>query len=92
MPGTAFFARFGGLYPAYVRGQAYLEAGLGREAVAEFQKVLDHRGIVLADPVGALAHLHSAERMSPRATWAKTRTPTRISSRSGRMPTRTSLF
>jgi hypothetical protein len=57
LPGTAFFAKFGGLYPAYVRGQAYLQAGRGREAAAEFQKVLDHRGIVLADPVGALAHL-----------------------------------
>ena len=57
MSGTSFFAKFGGLYPAYVRGQAYLEAGRGREAAAEFQKVLDHRGIVLADPVGALAHL-----------------------------------
>jgi len=56
MPGTSFFARFGGLYPAYVRGQAYLEAGLGREAAGEFQKVLDHRGIVLADPIGGLAH------------------------------------
>jgi tetratricopeptide (TPR) repeat protein len=57
MPGTAFFAKFGGLYPAYVRGQAYLEAGRGREAAAEFQTVLDHRGIVLADPIGVLAHL-----------------------------------
>jgi len=57
MPGTAFFAKFGGLYPAYVRGQAYVQAGRGREAAAEFQKVLDHRGIVLADPIGALAHL-----------------------------------
>jgi tetratricopeptide (TPR) repeat protein len=59
MPGTAFFSfrMFGGLYPAYVRGQAYLSAGRGPEAAAEFQKVLDHRGIVLADPVGALAHL-----------------------------------
>jgi tetratricopeptide (TPR) repeat protein len=57
VPGTAFFAKFGGLYPAYVRGQAYLQAGRGREAAAEFQKLLDHRGIVLADPVSALAHL-----------------------------------
>ena len=57
MPGTAFFAKFGGLYPAYVRGQAYLEAGRGGEAAAEFQKVLDHRGIVLADPIGALSHV-----------------------------------
>jgi tetratricopeptide (TPR) repeat protein len=57
MPGTAFFAKFGGLYPAYVRGRAYLEAGRGLEAALEFQKILDHRGIVLADPIGALAHL-----------------------------------
>ena len=57
MPGTAFFAKFGGLYPAYVRGRAYLEAGRGREAAAEFQKVLGHRGIVLADPIGAVAHV-----------------------------------
>ena len=57
MPGTAFFAKFGGLYPAYIRGEAYLAAGRGQEAAAEFQKVLNHRGIVFADPIGALAHL-----------------------------------
>jgi tetratricopeptide (TPR) repeat protein len=57
MPGTAFFCMFGGLYPAYVRGEAYLQAGRGQEAAAEFQKVLNHRGVVLADPIGALAHL-----------------------------------
>jgi eukaryotic-like serine/threonine-protein kinase len=57
LPGTAFSFAFGGLYPAYVRGEAYLEARNGREAAAEFQKVLDHRGVVFADPVGALAHL-----------------------------------
>ena len=44
-------AKFGGLYPAYVRGQAYLETGKGREAAVEFQKVFDHRGIVFADPI-----------------------------------------
>ncbi len=57
MPGTAFFAKFGGLYPVYVRGQAYLEAGQGPEAAAQFQRVLHHRGIVLADPIGAVAHI-----------------------------------
>ena len=57
MPDTAFFAKFGGLYTAYVGGRAYLEAGRGREVAAEFQKVLDRLGIVLADPIGALAHL-----------------------------------
>jgi tetratricopeptide (TPR) repeat protein len=57
MPGTVFHAKFGGLYPTYVRGQAYLAARRGQEAAVEFQKVLNHRGIVLADPIGALAHL-----------------------------------
>jgi eukaryotic-like serine/threonine-protein kinase len=57
MPGTAFYAMFGCLYTAYVRGEAYLAAGLAQEAAAEFQKVLDHRGLVLADPIGVLAHL-----------------------------------
>jgi tetratricopeptide (TPR) repeat protein len=57
LPGTAFFAKFGGLYPAYVRGRAYLEARKGREAAAEFQKLFDHRGVVYADPIGALAHV-----------------------------------
>ncbi len=47
----------GGLYPAYVRGQAYLAAHKGTEAAAEFQKLLDHRGIVGNLPLGALAHL-----------------------------------
>jgi hypothetical protein len=57
MPGTAFFAKFGGLYPAYVRGLAYLQAGRGREAATEFQKVLNHRRIVLADPISSLARM-----------------------------------
>ena len=45
------------LYPVYMRGEAYLAAHQGREAAAEFQKILDHRGIVLNEPIGALAHL-----------------------------------
>jgi len=47
----------GTLYPAYLRGQAYLAAHNGTAAAAEFQKLLDHRGIVLNFPSGALAHL-----------------------------------
>ena len=47
----------GGLHSAYVRGEALLAAHRYAEAVAEFQKILDHRGIVGADPIGALAHL-----------------------------------
>jgi eukaryotic-like serine/threonine-protein kinase len=42
---------------AYLRGQAYLAAKDGRVAAGEFQKILDHRGIVLNDLIGALAHL-----------------------------------
>ncbi len=56
-PGTNFFGFFGGLYPAYVRGLAYLSLGKGNEAAAEFQKVIDHPGVVYADPIGALAYL-----------------------------------
>ena len=36
---------------------AYLAAHQGAEALTEFQKILDHRGIVIGDPIGALAHL-----------------------------------
>jgi len=45
------------LYPVFVRGEAYLAAHRGDEAASEFQKILDHRGIVLNEPIGALAHL-----------------------------------
>src|SRR5581483_6516659 len=45
------------LYPAYVRGEAYLAAGQGSQAAAEFQKILDHSGIVWNCWTGALAHL-----------------------------------
>jgi serine/threonine protein kinase/predicted Zn-dependent protease len=48
---------FGSCYPVYIRGQAYLSAYQGREAATEFQKILDHRGIVVNQPIGALAHL-----------------------------------
>ena len=46
-----------GLYPVYVRGLAFLTAHNGAAAAGEFQKILDHRGIVLNLPLGALAHL-----------------------------------
>jgi tetratricopeptide (TPR) repeat protein len=46
----------GGLHSAYVRGEALVAAHRYVEAAAEFQKILDHRGIVGADPIGALAH------------------------------------
>jgi hypothetical protein len=46
-----------GGYPIYVRGEAYLAGRQGSEAAAEFQKILDHPGIVLNAPIGALTHL-----------------------------------
>jgi hypothetical protein len=45
------------LYHVYVRGQSYLAAGQGSAAAAEFQKILDHNGIVWNCWTGALAHL-----------------------------------
>ena len=45
------------LYPVYVRGEAFLAAHQGSQAGAEFQKILDHRGIVLNEPISALANL-----------------------------------
>ena len=47
----------GGLHSAYVRGMALRAAHQYPEAAAEFQKILDHRGLVALDPIGALAHL-----------------------------------
>jgi serine/threonine protein kinase/tetratricopeptide (TPR) repeat protein len=47
----------GGLHSAYVRGEALAAEHRYAEAAAEFQKILDHRGIVGLDPIGALAHL-----------------------------------
>ncbi len=45
------------LYPAHVRAEAYLAERQGSAAAAEFQKIIDHRGLVLNEPIGALAHL-----------------------------------
>jgi DNA-binding winged helix-turn-helix (wHTH) protein/tetratricopeptide (TPR) repeat protein len=45
------------LYPVYLRGQAYLAARQGSAAAAEFQKILDHPGVVRSEPIGALARL-----------------------------------
>ena len=47
----------GTMYPAYLRGQAYLLAHQGPEAATEFQKIIDHPGVVVNFPLAALAHL-----------------------------------
>jgi eukaryotic-like serine/threonine-protein kinase len=56
-PRTAIHANFGALYSVYMRGEAYLAAHRGLDAAAEFQKIIDHPGIVGSDPVGALARV-----------------------------------
>jgi serine/threonine protein kinase/tetratricopeptide (TPR) repeat protein len=55
--GIAFVNNISCLYHVYVRGEAYLAAGQGKEAAAEFQKIIDHSGIVWNCWTGALAHL-----------------------------------
>jgi eukaryotic-like serine/threonine-protein kinase len=57
---SSFVGLFGNLYPSYVRGEAYLAAHQGVEAAAEFRRILEHRGIVISDPISALALLQQA--------------------------------
>jgi DNA-binding winged helix-turn-helix (wHTH) protein len=59
------------LYSIYVRGEAYLATNQANEAAAEFQKIIDHRGIVLNDPIGALAHLQIARAYAMQGDTAK---------------------
>jgi tetratricopeptide (TPR) repeat protein len=74
VPGTAYFTGtsfFGALYPVYVRGLAYSRMGRHREAAAEFQKILDHRGIMLNDPIGPMARLQLARALAASGDDAK---------------------
>jgi serine/threonine protein kinase/tetratricopeptide (TPR) repeat protein len=59
LPAAPYELGLGGqaLYPVYLRGEAYVAARQGSAAVAEFQKILDHSGVVANEPIGALAHL-----------------------------------
>jgi len=58
----------------YVRGQAYLQLHKGPEAAAEFQKILDHRGILRNRIFGALAHLQSGRAYALAGDTSKART------------------
>ena len=67
VPGTAYWAGasfFGALYPVYVRGLAYSRLGRYRQAAAELQKILDHPGIMLNDPIGPMARLQLARALA----------------------------
>jgi eukaryotic-like serine/threonine-protein kinase len=63
----------GSMYPVYIRGQAQLSAHNGTAAATEFQKFLDHRGITLNFPLGALAHLGLARAYAMQGDSAKAR-------------------
>jgi len=73
-PPSSFVGLFGSLYPVYVRGLAFLVAHQGVEAAGEFQKILNHRGILLSDPVGALAHLQLGRALASSGDKAKAKT------------------
>ena len=64
----------GGLYPADLRGQAYLAARNGGAAAGEFQKLIDHRGAVGNFPLGALAHLGLARAYTTSGDTGKAKT------------------
>jgi hypothetical protein len=86
----------GGLHSAYVRGEALAAGRRYGEAAADFQKILDHRGVVGADPLGALAHLKLGRafslcreitlgrRLPIRSLWLSGAMRTRISRCSGK--------
>jgi hypothetical protein len=83
------------LYHTYIRGEAYLADGQGKESAVEFQKIIDHSGIVWNCWTGALAHLGVARanaRREPRRVRmpmqpaAGRSPPTKISSPSGKTP------
>jgi eukaryotic-like serine/threonine-protein kinase len=74
VPPSWFSGSFGALYPVYVRGEAYLAEHQGAEAAAEFQKILDHRGIVQSDPIGALARLQLGRALVLSGAKAKAKT------------------
>ena len=73
-PPSGFPGGYGLLYPVYVRGEAYLALHQGVQAAAEFQKILDHPGIVLADPVAAIASLQLARAYAVAGDTAKAKT------------------
>jgi serine/threonine protein kinase/Tfp pilus assembly protein PilF len=62
-----------GFWLTYIRGQAYLRQRAGKEAAAEFQKILDHRGVEPVSPLYPLAHLGLARAAAVSGDVAKSR-------------------
>jgi eukaryotic-like serine/threonine-protein kinase len=71
VPGDDTF--WASLYPIYIRGEAFLAAHQGVQAAAEFQKIVDWRGVVAAEPIGTLAHLGLARAYALAGDTAKSR-------------------
>jgi hypothetical protein len=88
-PNSSMHGFFGAMYPVYVRGQAYLVMNEGAKAAAEFQKIVDHSGIVVSDPIGVLARLELGRSYALSGERTRQDPRTRISSHFGRMPIRT---
>ena len=70
---TASTYGWNAMYPVYVRGEAYLAAKRGAEAVGEFQRILAHRGVVLNEPIAATARLGLARAYAVQGDSAKAR-------------------
>ncbi len=58
--GSTELFQLGTMYPVYIRGLAYLKSGQPQQAAAEFQKIFDHRGVIVNFPLAPLAHLQYA--------------------------------
>ena len=81
---------FSVLYPAYIRGVAYLQMHEGRLAAAEFEKLLANRGLVGTSVTGALSHVQLARAQRLMGEEAAARKSYEDSSLCGR--TRTPIF
>jgi eukaryotic-like serine/threonine-protein kinase len=71
--GSAIFYYVTPMYPIYLRGQAYLSLNKGKESAAEFQKIIDHPGMIRNHPVGAMARLGLARALAMQGDTAKAR-------------------
>ena len=69
--GVSLYVHYGTLYPTYVRGLAYQQLHKPREAAAEFQRMLDHPGLLLADPIGPAARVQLARALRDAGDTAK---------------------
>jgi tetratricopeptide (TPR) repeat protein len=69
--GVSMYVHYGTLYPTYVRGLAYQQLHKPREAAPEFQRMLDHPGLLLADPIGPAARVQLARALRDAGDTAK---------------------